>query len=161
MDVTRISFRHVDKRKMLLHARRAFNAILAQNLEMPRHEHIRTDGRSYIDVDASQEAVEAAIGETDVGDVEYEDATLSAVDECLNCGNVADKPFCKCPSCGHVEIAPCAYCGENVPRLEYRDAEGELSRCPRCGERVRMAFKDPLWRDDGTLNEPVVEVRKP
>lgn len=88
--------------------------------------------------------------------------SLAVVDEaigepCQNCGNVAGPILpTVCPTCGHRDIDPCPNCGVEVARQEYVKIAGDLFRCPRCDQRVRLQINPDVWRSDGTLNEPVV-----
>jgi DNA-directed RNA polymerase subunit RPC12/RpoP len=88
--------------------------------------------------------------------------TLSVIQEingeaCQNCGNIAGPVLpTVCPTCHHRDIDPCPNCGEEVPRQLYDEIAGDLFRCPRCGRRVRLSINPQVWRNDGTLNEPVV-----
>ena len=156
MSVTRISFSSIDRRVALLEARKSFNALAFSKIDMPRHEHVRKDRRVYIDASASESDVRAVLGSIVGDNATYESAELSALDECANCGNVADAPSAVCPNCDYREIAKCPNCGSDVARQEYTDLPGDLCDCPKCGQHLRMRFNEPLWNQDGTLNQPAV-----
>lgn len=155
MPVTRVSFSG-DRRDALLSARAAFNALLAAEIDMPRHEHLRADGRVYIDVDASEADVRSMLQHIVSSDTAYEMAQLSIADECANCGNVPDVPCALCPSCGYRDISACPMCKSEIARQNYQTVAGNLVSCPCCGTRLQMRFNEPLWRSDGTLNAPAV-----
>lgn len=76
---------------------------------------------------------------------------------CQNCGNVAGPVLpAVCPACKHRDIDCCPNCGEDVPRQEYDRIAGDVFRCPHCKRRVRLRLNPSIWRNDGTLNQPVV-----
>lgn len=93
-----------------------------------------------------------------------ERVTLTEVEEvtgeaCQNCGNVAGPILpTVCPTCRHRDISSCPNCGEEVPRQEYENIAGDLFKCPKCSARVRLKLNPDTFRNDGTLNEPVVIV---
>ena len=128
---------------------------------MPRHEHVRADKRIYIDADAPVELVREILQDELPFGTTFERAALSDLDECPNCGNVPDLPSAVCPNCDFREIASCPNCGTPVARQAYESLPGDLCRCPSCQQMLRMKFNDPLWRDDGTLNEPTVVLEVP
>lgn len=155
--VTRISF-DADMPKRLVDARKAFNALFAAGIDMPRHEHVRKDGRVYIDAKSSEDVARAVVGAVVTAAVDYEPAETRQIDECLNCGNIADLPSAVCPNCEYRDIAPCPSCRHDVARQEYEDVHGDISRCPKCHTRVRMSLCDPMWLPNGLLNQPAVIV---
>jgi hypothetical protein len=78
---------------------------------------------------------------------------------CLNCGTIAgDVQPTVCTVCGFRDIGPCPYCGSEVPRSQYQDAEGQLKRCPNCRNRVRLRLANPLFDDEGEYSQPAVVV---
>ncbi len=124
-------------------------------------QHTAADGRLFfyvsVDDDAKGALVEAA---TDVGAAIAELPLLPKVDECLNCGNVADKPVAVCPNCNFREISPCPSCKTDVARQDYVDVPGDLFACPFCRAHVRLRYADPIWDKEGKYNEPVVIVKQ-
>jgi hypothetical protein len=78
--------------------------------------------------------------------------------ECVNCGNISPQPFTVCPTCQLRDIAPCPYCNNEIPRLEYTPIGGDLFRCPMCHHRVRFRFNEPLLDASGDYNQPIVLV---
>lgn len=82
-------------------------------------------------------------------------------EECANCGNVAGpvRPTV-CPSCQFRDISPCPICGEEVSRQSYSRISGDLFRCPRCRNRVRLRYNSPMFLSDGSYNQPLVMVEE-
>jgi hypothetical protein len=161
---TRITIQAPEKRAALLTARKIRRALERAGTQILRGEYVRNDGDLYIDVPASpcfldeKKLVEVA---GDATTVSLEEVTAhSVVDECLNCGNVPEAPFAVCMNCGFREISACPNCGTDVPRSQYVAMGGNLFQCPipTCQARVRLAFNEPLWRDDGHYNEPTIIV---
>ncbi len=81
--------------------------------------------------------------------------------ECANCGNRAG-PYLPdvCPNCGFRDITPCPVCREKVSREEYIRLTSDLFRCPRCQQRVRLRFNEPMFEPDGLLRPPLVIVEE-
>ena len=84
---------------------------------------------------------------------------------CADCGNVAGPVLpATCPNCGFHDISRCPICGELHPRPRYERISGDLFRCPTAREglrhRVRLAFNEPLFNQDGTFHQPLVVVRE-
>jgi hypothetical protein len=160
--VTRITIQAEQKRDALLAARRVRSAIERAGAREVRGEFVLNDGRLYLEVPAATVLPdENELSETAgaAATVKRENiAARSKVDECLNCGNVPEASFAVCPNCKFREISACPSCGKNVPRTQYIAAGGNLFQCPECFTRVRLAYNEPLWRDDGHYNEPVVIV---
>ncbi len=160
--VTRITIQAREKRDALLAARRIRAAIERVGARSVRGEYVRNDGRLYIEVPLATRLPD----ERELCDVAGNAATVTRevvaahapVDECLNCGNVSEAPSAVCPNCGFREINACPSCGTDVPRTQYIAAGGSMFQCPTCHARVRLAYNEPLWRDDGHYNEPVVFV---
>jgi hypothetical protein len=82
-------------------------------------------------------------------------------EECANCGNVAGpvRPTV-CPSCQFRDITPCPICGEEISRESYSQISGDLFRCPRCKNRVRLRYNSPMFLPDGSYNQPLVMVEE-
>ncbi len=161
---TRITIQATQKRDALLAARRVRVALEGAGARTVRGEFVRNDGRLYLEVPVGEPLPEQAKLREVAGDV----ATISQetvdsqspVDECLNCGNVPESPFTVCPNCSFREITPCPICGGETPRTQYLSAGGSLFQCPisTCHTRVRLAYNEPVWRDDGRYNEPAIVV---
>ena len=84
-------------------------------------------------------------------------ASENAEEACQNCGNIAGPILpTVCPTCHHRDIDPCPMCRVEVPRQEYVRITGDVFRCPRCQQSVRLRINPHLFQSDGTLNEPVV-----
>ena len=82
-------------------------------------------------------------------------------EECANCGNVAGSVLPSvCPNCEFRDISPCPLCGQEVPRQQYARISGDLFRCPRCKNRVRLRFNSPMFFPDGSYNPPLVMVEE-
>jgi len=82
-------------------------------------------------------------------------------EECANCGNVAGPVLpTVCPNCQFRDISPCPICKTEVPRSRYALISGELFRCPRCDNRVRLRFNSPMFLPDGSYNPPLVVVEE-
>lgn len=78
---------------------------------------------------------------------------------CANCGNIAgDYIPTVCPTCNFRDISPCPICGKEVSRQLYIKDMGDIFKCPECKNRVRLRFNDPLFKQDGTYNQPLVVV---
>jgi hypothetical protein len=154
-------FRATDRRRSLLAARRFVNA-LAGGVTLERGENVRLDGAVYVTVYGQEASVNLALQEVDMDDVVCDADPTVAFDgiECVNCGNRADGPFVRCPACEFVEISACPNCGTSNPRSSYPSAEGDLLRCPACDARVRLAYHDPMWQEDGRYSEPLIHVRR-
>jgi hypothetical protein len=78
--------------------------------------------------------------------------------ECVNCGHLAPELTTICPSCSFRDVAPCPACQTEVPRLAYVPIAGDLFQCPSCQHRVRLAFADPLFDQNGQYHQPLVHV---
>jgi hypothetical protein len=78
---------------------------------------------------------------------------------CENCGNIAGPVLPPiCPACGFRDISPCPICNRPVPRDAYARENGDVFICPSCRNRVRLRFHSPLFKPDGSYNEPLVVV---
>src|SRR5580693_3549110 len=160
--VTRITIQAEQKREAMLAAGRIRLALERAGARDVRGEYVRNDGRLYLEVPAAtrlpdeRELREAAGGAAVV--TREEIAARAPADECLNCGNVPEAPSSVCPNCGFREISPCPDCGWEISRTEYVAAGGSFFQCPHCHTRVRLAYNEPLWRDDGHYNEPAIVV---
>ncbi len=160
--VTRITIQAEQKRDALLAARRIRSVLERAGARGVHGEYVRNDGRLYLEVPAATRLP----GEKELGEAAGEAITVTredvvarpAVNECLNCGNIPEAPFAVCPNCGFREISACPSCGTDVSRTQYIAAGGSLFQCPSCRTRVRLAYNEPLWRDDGHYNEPAVIV---
>jgi hypothetical protein len=125
-------------------------------------EHTAEGGRLFFYVTLDDDAQQAVGDEAaNIGAQVEELGAIPKVDECLNCGNVADKPLAVCPNCHFREIAACPHCGTDVPRVTYVEAAGDLFSCPACNTHVRLVYADPLWNQDGKYSEPPVRVVEP
>lgn len=95
------------------------------------------------------------------GRVELVEAHDSVGEECLNCGNIAGAVLpTVCPNCHFRDISACPVCLEEVPRATYTQLRGDLFRCPRCHNRVRLRFNEPMFIGDGRYNQPLVVVEQ-
>jgi hypothetical protein len=122
-------------------------------------EHTAESGRLFFYVTVEDDAQQGVtVGATNIGARVEELDAIPQIDECLNCGNVADKPLAVCPNCHFREIASCPNCGNGVPRVAYVEVAGDLFACPVCNTHVRLVYADPLWNEDGKYNEPPVRV---
>lgn len=157
-----VAFKSSDRRWSLLVARR-FVTACSGVLSVLRGEHVRFDGAIYVLVEGTKTSIEDVMGSIIVHPsvtTSVEAPPQQVLDECLNCGNIADEPYATCPACDFNEIAPCPHCETSVPRTSYLPDTGDISRCPQCSKRVRLRFADPMWTDDGYYVQPVVEVLK-
>lgn len=150
-----VEFDYEELRESLLNARKFLNA-LPETASVERHENVAIAGFVYVRVAADRTSIDEAGLHLCTG------VSLAAVgaaaEECLNCGNVADRQHAVCPACQHREIAPCPKCGTDVPRTEYVPAEGNLVHCPHCRTRVRLRWAAPLWTESGFYVEPIIHV---
>lgn len=122
-------------------------------------QHTAENGQLFFYVTVEDDAVQTVGDEArNIGGTVEELEAVPQVDECLNCGNVADEPLAICPNCHFCEISPCPRCGTNIARVAYRTVEGDLFSCPKCDAHVRLTYVEPLWDDDGRYNQPVVVV---
>ena len=126
-----------------------------------RGTHRDEDGRLYFEfATGSPGEVRRVIEEFQFTDkVELtETSTLHGL-ECAYCGNVAGpvRPTV-CPNCQFRDITPCPSCSEEVSRESYFRISGDLFRCPRCKNRVRLRYNDPMFLPDGSFNQPLVVV---
>lgn len=78
--------------------------------------------------------------------------------ECVNCGNITPQLLTICPTCQFRDIAPCPYCNQEIPRLDYTSLSGDLFKCPMCHHRVRLQFQESLFDDQGDYKQPLVLV---
>ncbi len=93
------------------------------------------------------------------GRVEAREAHEALGQACQNCGNVAGPTLPPvCPNCGVRDISPCPVCCHEVPRQLYTRIAGDLFRCPRCHNRVRLRFNEPMFVAEGQYNQPLVVV---
>ena len=80
---------------------------------------------------------------------------------CQNCGNVVGATLpTVCPNCHFRDVSACPVCHHEVPRQNYSRMGGDLFRCPRCRNRVRLRFNEPMFLSDGTYNQPLVLVEQ-
>lgn len=124
-------------------------------------QHTAEGGRLFFYVtieDGVQQAVVQAA--TDLGAEVEELEAIPRIDECLNCGNVADKHLAVCPNCHFREIASCPHCGTDVARVAYAEIGTDLFACPVCNTHVRLVYADPLWDEQGKYSEPPVLVEE-
>lgn len=126
--------------------------------------HRDDQGRAYFEITTDyRDEVERIVTKFGYSDrATISEGTGLVGEPCLNCGNVTggEQPAV-CPTCGFRDIAPCPYCRQDIPRTAYLDAEGQLKRCPKCNQRVRLRLSDPLFDADGYYTQPVVIVEKP
>jgi hypothetical protein len=157
----RISLPTPPKKKEALLAARSFHDEVVGLPAVARGpldgEHTRLDGRMYFDVVAENAELVENAANARGAEVEVV-MPASKVSECLNCGNTAEAESTVCPNCQFRDISPCPSCGHEIPRATYVSVGGDLHQCPNCRQRVRLVFNDPLWREDGSYNEPVVRV---
>lgn len=161
MPLVRYNIKTADKKQALLAARKLRQMFEDRGIAIVRGEYIRNDGRVYLDaageMGVTDEEIQSYLG----NDVILESEQIGEsepVEECLNCGNVPESPFTKCPNCGFQEISQCPSCGEGIPRTGYIPAGGNLFQCPHCRSLVRLAYNEPLWLDEGHYNEPPIVV---
>jgi hypothetical protein len=81
------------------------------------------------------------------------------VDDCPNCGNVAEKSVAVCPTCKFREISACPICHKDSGRQEYRGERSDSQTCPRCGGAVALEYNPTIWLKDGRFNQPIVCVK--
>ncbi len=125
--------------------------------------HRNSDGKAYFEfVTDHIKEVERVLNEHDKAKrVALSYPRFKPGSECVNCGNIAGSVTpAVCPNCGFREISACPYCAANVPRESYIDVAGDLQKCPDCKRRVRFKFADPLFKRDGTYQQPLVDVEK-
>lgn len=163
MDVqpARISIGAPEKKDRLLAARRVRRALETTGVTILRGEYVRRDRRLYLDIAAVELPATDELKKATGVDAEVVLEPIphqSNTDECLNCGNVADGPIVECPNCGFREISPCPNCNSAIARAEYLAQGADLFQCPTCHARVRLAYNEPLWIDDGRYNQPAVVV---
>lgn len=121
-------------------------------------EHTDTRNRLFFYADLTDDG-ESLVEELRNGGNEVERiAVRPQVDECINCGNVAETPTAVCPNCDFREIAACPHCNVSVPRQRYVDIAEHLFTCPRCGTRVRLEYNEPVWDEHGYYRQPVILV---
>lgn len=95
------------------------------------------------------------------GQVEVCEARDALGQPCQNCGNVAGTFLPTiCPNCHFRDVSPCPFCHTEVPRESYTRISGDVFRCPRCRNQVRMRFNEPMFLDDGVYNQPLVVVEQ-
>jgi hypothetical protein len=124
-------------------------------------QHTAADGRLFFYVTLETGAYKPLVDATGLAGAYIDELqSIPSIDECLNCGNVADAPVAVCPNCHFREIAPCPFCGTDVAREAYVGSGNDLFACPACAKKVRLIFADPVWNAQGKYNEPVVLVRK-
>jgi hypothetical protein len=158
----RISFNADERRKALVASRRVRNA-LPETVEVIQGENVLVGGGIYLEVHGERSSIDVACASVNTHGVNVEIAESSAgnlADECINCGNIPDKPFSECPACGFTEISACPFCSAEVPRQMYEAVRGNLCKCPNCGTRVRLRYADPLYDNDGYYVQPVVVVEE-
>ena len=87
------------------------------------------------------------------------DAPEPKGEACANCGNITgDVIPTVCPTCKFRDISPCPHCNTEVSRQSYVQDAGDVFKCPVCRNRVSLRFNDPLFKADGTYNQPLVIV---
>jgi hypothetical protein len=123
-------------------------------------QHTAADARLFFYAEVDADALAAIVAAATAAGSEVEELpSRPDLDECLNCGNVPDKPVAVCPNCHFREIAACPSCGRDIARQDYVDVAGDLFSCPECNASVRLVYAEPLWNAAGTYSEPVVLVR--
>lgn len=125
--------------------------------------HRQPDGKAYFEIaGTSVEAVRQAAKADNLLDlvsIQQTDEILG--EECANCGNIAGPLIpTVCPNCGFRDISPCPYDNAEISRQAYERIAGDLFRCPGNGLRVRLRFNDPLFKSDGSYNQPLVVVER-
>lgn len=157
-----LSVTSTEKKLTLLAARKLRLHLESLGIRILSGEYIRNDGSAYVEVPLDAEVPDEASLRKQLpelmGIARDLHAAFPKVDACLNCGNIPEAPFAVCPNCAFREITSCPSCRKEVPRLRYAAAGGDLFQCPECQSRVRLAYNEPLWRDDGHYNEPTVIV---
>ena len=95
------------------------------------------------------------------GKVELTETPALPGEACVNCGNVASpvRPTV-CPNCQFRDITPCPLCNEEVSRQSYIRISSDLFRCPRCKNRARLRYNNPMFLPDGSYNQPLVVVEE-
>lgn len=161
--MARINISAPTKPDGLLVARRIRLGLEAKGAETLKGEYVRNDGRLYLDVEAPSQLLElrhlSELAADEGIEIAVEEVQATPeVEECLNCGNVPEAPFAVCANCGFREISPCPHCHTDVSRTAYTTAGSGIFQCPVCHTRVRLAYNEPIWRDDGRYNEPAVVV---
>jgi hypothetical protein len=95
------------------------------------------------------------------GEFELTEAPPLPGEECVNCGNVAGPVLPSvCPNCHFRDISPCPICGNEVSRILYIRMSGDLYRCPKCKNTMRLRFNSPMFLPDGSYNQPLVLVEE-
>lgn len=164
MKTLRIKLAHEQKARALVSAARyetTLGGVQGVLSATKAGQHTADGGRLFfyvtVEDDVQQVVTESA---TNIGaEVEELDA-LPQIDECLNCGNVADKSLAVCPNCHFREIAACPHCGNDVARVAYVEVAADLFSCPVCRTHVRLDYADPLFDEHGRYNEPPVRVEE-
>ncbi|MGC1720155.1 MAG: hypothetical protein WA746_14300 [Isosphaeraceae bacterium] len=128
-----------------------------------RGTHRDEDGRAYFELATEfPREVHRVIEEHKyTGKVELTETPALPGEACANCGNVASpvRPTV-CPNCQFRDITPCPFCSEEVSRQSYIRISGDLFRCPRCKNRVRLRYNNPMFLPDGSYNQPLVVVEE-
>ena len=128
--------------------------------------HRDSNGLAYVEFAATSREVIGEVLDSGgySGYTELSETDEPLGDACRECGNIAGsvQPP-KCPNCGFSDIGACPVCGVLHARHEYEEAGTNLFYCPTRSNgtrhRVRLMFNDPLFRPDGTFNQPLVLVR--
>lgn len=128
--------------------------------------HRNVHGRAFLEVSgASRKEVEDVLAKSGLSEsvvVSETDEPLG--EECANCGNIAGPVLpTVCPNCGFRDISPYPYDDlgdKEVPRKSYVKDQGDVFRCLETNRRVRLRFNEPLVKEDGTYNQPLVVVEK-
>lgn len=156
-----VSFVAEDRRKSLVAARKFVNALVGA-VSLERGENVRADGAIYVLVHGDADTINVLLlGVAAQGVVvEVTPAVASEGVECVNCGNISDHPFTRCPACHFHEVAPCPSCGTESARTAYLPAEGTLQSCPRCHTRVRLTYADPMTTTEGYYSQPLILVER-
>lgn len=156
-----------DRGEELRYAARIRQAIWASarveiDPENPLHgTHWDEQGRPYFEfVTNFPDEVWKVLREHDTdGRVEVTEQHEALGQPCVNCGNIAAPVLPSvCPTCNFRDIAPCPICDHEVSRQRYRPISGNLFTCPECGGRVRLRLNSPLFKPDGSYNDPLVLV---
>jgi len=63
-------------------------------------------------------------------------------------------------NCYYTGERPRRLCNEEVSRQSYIRISGDLFRCPRCKNRVRLRYNNPMFLLDGSYNQPLVVVEE-
>lgn len=126
-----------------------------------RGTHRDMQGRAYFEfrTDDPNAVRQVLHDDGHAGSVVVEEVHEPVGQPCLNCGNVAGPVLpTVCPNCHFRDISACPICHEEVPREDYAPLIGDIFRCPRCRNRVRLRFNEPMFVGDGTYNQPLVVV---